>query len=54
MKKILQPCDCKVYGGTVRGFVKVEFEDGRLSICGVIGPMSNGNCKDSAGQCVEE
>ena len=54
MKKILQPCDCKVYGGTARGFVKVEFEDGRLSICGVIGPMSNGNCKGSAGQCVEE
>lgn len=33
-------------------FVKVEFKDGRLSITGVEGPMSNGACHGSCGQIV--
>lgn len=56
MKKVISPCLCEV-GGAVkaRAFCKIEFSaDGRLSISGVIGPMRSGNCKGSAGQCVEE
>ena len=54
MRKILQPCMCNVYKGTARGFVHVEYENECLSITGVIGPMSNGNCKGSAGQCTDD
>lgn len=60
MKKIISPVMCEVYGRAgnknfARAFAKIEFsDDGRLSICGVIGPMSNGDCKGSAGQCVDE
>lgn len=55
MKKIVNPCMCPT-GRTQRSnaFVKIEYEDGRLSITGVIGPMSNGDCRGSAGQCVDE
>ena len=54
-KKIVSPAMCEVYNGkTARAFAKIEFsDDGRLSICGVIGPMGNGDCKGSAGQCVD-
>lgn len=54
MRIVLNPCMCEVYRGNARAFVKVEFDNGRLSISGVIGPMANGNCKGSAGQCVDE
>lgn len=54
MKKIINPCMCEVYGGNARGFVKIEYDKGRLSLCGVIGPMSNGNAKGSCGQCTDE
>lgn len=55
MKKIINPCMCKIYDDkTARAFAKIEYKDGRLSICGVIGPMSDGNCKGSCGQCTEE
>lgn len=59
MKKVINPCWCRVYKrrgegfDNVRGFVKIEFADGRLSICGVVGPMNNGNCRGSAGQCTD-
>lgn len=53
-RKVINPCMCEVYGGEARGFVKIEYEDERLSICGVIGPMRNGNAKGSCGQCIEE
>lgn len=53
--KVVNPCICEVYKGRANAFAKIEFsDDGRLSICGVIGPMSNGDCKGSAGQCVDE
>lgn len=55
MKKIVNPTMHEGYGeAPVRGFCKIEFEDGKLSIRGVIGPTRNGNCKGSAGQCVYE
>lgn len=55
MKKIINPCLCKTYGSVpANAFARIEYEDGQLSICGVVGPMSNGNCKGSAGQCVDE
>ena len=54
MRKVINPVMCEVYDGTVRGYAKIEFVDGKLSISGVIGPMRNGNCKGSAGQCVDE
>lgn len=38
MRKIINPVMCDVYGGKARGFVRIEFENERLSISGVIGP----------------
>lgn len=57
MRKVINPVMCEVYGGVVkkaRGFCKIAYEDGRLSITGVIGPKSNGNCYGSCGQCTDE
>lgn len=54
MRKIIYPCTCDTYEGKAKGFCKIEFEDGRLSISGVIGPKRNGNAKGSCGQCVDE
>lgn len=54
MKRIINPCMCNVYNGKSSGFVKIEYEDGRLSLCGVIGPMRNGDAKGSCGQCTDE
>lgn len=56
-KKIVNPCMCDV--GTVhpaRAFAEIVYDEGKgaLSIHGVIGPMSNGNCRGSAGQCIDE
>lgn len=58
MKKVVSPCFCKVYtrsrnGATARAFCEIQFENGRLSITGVIGPMPSGNCRGGAGQCVD-
>lgn len=59
MRKVINPCTCKVYGGKsgnesmANAFAEITFEGGRLSISGVIGPMSNGNCRGSAGQCTD-
>lgn len=56
MIKIVSPSLCEVErgNGKARSYAKIKFEDGRLSITGVVGPMSNGNCRGSAGQCVDE
>lgn len=59
MKKIVSPCLCKVYTrsgnkATARAFCKIQFENGRLSITGVIGPMPSGDCRGGAGQCIDE
>jgi len=54
MKKVINPCVCNTFSGKAQTYVKIEYEDGRLSICGVVGAKVNGNCKGSAGQCVDE
>lgn len=33
-------------------YCNIKFSDGKLSITGVVGPQSNGNCKGSCGQIV--
>ena len=57
--KIVNPANCDGWTTTGRrvdapGFCKIEYKDGRLSITGVIGPRSSGNCSGSAGQCVDK
>lgn len=50
-RKIIQPYNGKTYGG--RGFkvyVKIEYENDRLSLTGVEGPLPSGNCLGSCGQ----
>ena len=59
MKKVVSPCFCKVYTrsgneATARAFCEIQFENGRLSITGVIGPLRSGDCRGGAGQCVDE
>lgn len=57
MKKIVMPALCETgWKRKVRSkaFCKIEYEDGRLSISGVIGPRANGNCAGSAGQCYDD
>ena len=59
MKKVINPCKCEVYTRSGRtqmanAYVEIEYKDGKLSLHGVIGPMSNGDCRGSAGQCDEE
>ena len=58
MKKIINPCKCKVYIGTKEyyqnAYAEIEYEDGILSIHGVIAPRSDGNCLGSCGQCIDE
>lgn len=58
-KKIINPCTNEVYiyndkKRSVNSFCKIEYQDGQLSITGVIGPKSNGNSWGSCGQCVDE
>ena len=58
MKKVISPCFCKVYSrrgneDVARAFCKIEFDDNRLSITGVIGPLRSGDCCGGAGQCVD-
>lgn len=54
MKKIINPVKCEINGRFERGFCKIEFSEGKLSISGVIGPRRNGDCRGSCGQCVDE
>lgn len=61
MKKIINPCKCKIYSynGNVKmydAFCEINFDEtnGRLSIHGVVAPMKDGNCLGSAGQCIDE
>lgn len=55
-EKVVNPCLCKVNGSAVlsHAYAKIKYEGKRLSISGVIGPTSNGNCRGSCGQCVDE
>lgn len=59
MKKIINPCNCEVHNYTgkkimVPAFAEIKYENGKLTISGVIGPKSNGDCLGSCGQCVDE
>ena len=54
MKKIINPCVCKVGERNANAFAKIEYENGCLRIGGVVGPLKSGNCRGSAGQCVDE
>lgn len=54
MDKIINPCKCKVYTRTGNevyrnAFVRIEYKDSKLSMCGVVAPLSNGDCLGSAG-----
>ena len=42
--KVVNPCVCSTYYGKANAYAKIEYEDGRLSICGVVGPNRNGDC----------
>lgn len=54
-KMIVNPCVCDVYSGRATVYASIEYsDDGRLSICGVVEPLRNGNCRGSCGQCVDE
>lgn len=54
-KIIVNPCICDTgRTNSSRAFCTISYKDGRLSIRGVIGPLSNGNCMGSCGQCFEE
>ena len=55
-KKVLHPADVSPYasGHKVPMFLEVEYEDGRLSISGVIGPKANGNAAGGCGQIAME
>jgi hypothetical protein len=51
MKKVIHPCDVPTWNGRkFPMFCKIKFEDGRLSITGVIGPTVHGNAMGGCGQ----
>ncbi len=51
MKKVIHPCDVKLYDGKFWPlFAKIEIDNGKLSISGVIGPMKSGNARGGCGQ----
>ena len=50
-RKVVRPGTSETYGG--RGysiFVRIEYKEGNLSLCGVEGPLQSGNCLGSCGQ----
>lgn len=54
MKRIVSPCICDTCEGEARVYVEIKFENGNLSIHGVIGPRRNGNSMGGGGQCVDK
>ena len=55
MRKIVTPCKCDTgRANPSTAFCKIEFQNGNLSISGVIGPYSNGDAAGSCGQCIDE
>jgi hypothetical protein len=51
MKKVIHPCDVKGYDHRFhKVFCSIEYNDGRLSITGVIGPRQSGNAYGGGGQ----
>ena len=55
MEKVVNPIAKKTANGrSYRVFVRIKFDDGRLSITGVEGPLQSGNCLGSCGQIADE
>jgi len=55
MKKVIHPCDVPMWKGKKYPmFCEITFENGRLSIHGVIGPTRGGNAMGSSGQIDSE
>lgn len=53
--RVIRPGSVKTYDNTSQSlYCKIKYNDGKLSITGVVGPMSNGDCRGSAGQNSEE
>jgi hypothetical protein len=49
-RRTYNPGNVKIGSRDVPVFIRAEFKDGKLSLTGVEGPMSGGNCKGSCGQ----
>lgn len=54
MKKIINPCTVDINGKDINVYCEIDYNEGRLSISGVVGPLANGNCRGSCGQIVDE
>jgi hypothetical protein len=52
MKKVICPIVKLTPHRSYRVYIGITFENGRLSISGVEGPLSNGNCLGACGQIV--
>ena len=50
MKKTVNPCKVRIGRTLTPVFCRVELEDGKLSISGVVGPLPSGNCRGGCGQ----
>lgn len=52
---VVNPCKCDLGGlRTANAYAKITYDRNCLSISGAVGPLSSGNCRGSAGQCVDE
>ncbi len=51
--RTLRPCAVKIGDKYASVFVRVSFDGSKLSIAGVEGPLSSGNCRGSCGQLSE-
>lgn len=50
-RKTVRLGTAKTYGGrTYSTYARIEFTEGKLSICGVEGPLPSGNCLGGCGQ----
>lgn len=53
MRKIINPYKDETYGGrSYNVFMKIEYENGKLSVTGVEGPLPSGNCLGDYGQII--
>lgn len=48
--RVINPLSADFYGQRASVFMEIEFKNGRLSITGVEGPLSGGNCVGGCGQ----
>jgi len=50
LDKVLNPGTIPIGGSNANVYIKVNFNDGNLSISGVEGPLASGNCRGGCGQ----